>query len=239
MNIEPLKTVNKNQIKKLNDFLSGLDNKNNALNVNQTSGFFTAILSAPSLIMPSMHNPIIFGGNPTFESEQQSVSMLSIVMGLRNTIAAELTKKIFNLLLWEKGNLVAYKDASLSAISDWCQGYCTGAQIDPIWMQSDEAIAFLLPFSVLADQFDLTAQEDYNETIIGNPDFHKEQYRSQLPTFIKDFYKYWEEARKLSSPVYGKNEMLLELEPTNSPDELCPCGSNKKFIDCCKTKIFH
>jgi uncharacterized protein len=239
MNITPLKSITKDQIKKLNDFLLSLDSENNAMNVNEAQGLFTAILSAPSLIMPSMYNAIIFGGNPVFESEEQSAMILSFIMGLRNNIANELNKKIFNLMLWENEKLIPYQEATLAAISEWCKGYCIGAQIDPVWSENQEANVFLLPFNVLSDQIYFSDDEDYSQETIVSSDQDKEQYRSHLPIFVKDFYKYWEDQRKISSPIYGKDELLFWLEPKTAPDTICPCGSNKKFIDCCKTKKFH
>jgi yecA family protein len=243
MNITPPKTINKEQIKKLNDFLIGLDDRNKNMNVNQANGLFTAILSAPSLAMPSMYNQIILGSNPEFESEQQAALILSFIMGLRNSVATELNKKIFKLMLWENEKLIPYQEASLNSIAEWCQGYCTGAETDPVWSESNEAIAFLLPFSILADQFG-NILEDYDLNLVGDsdfssPDYQKEQFRFQLPTFIKNFYKYWEKERKMSIPVCGKDEVLFWLEPKTLPNDLCPCGSNKKFIDCCKMKLFH
>lgn len=237
MNIDIDKALNKPQVKELNDFLTRSPHKNQ-MNYNQINGFLTAIISAPSLIMPSMYNPVIFGHNPTFISEQEAAKVLCLTATLRNSISIELNKKIFNLLLWEKERLVAYQDASLETIAQWCEGYCQGTQLDHTWMENNEAVSLLLPFSILANHFDLSA-ENYNHLLNDNTAHHKEQYRSQIPNFIKKIYKLWEEPRKLSRPIFGSNEMLLWLEPKITPNSLCFCGSNKKLIDCCKLKPFH
>jgi uncharacterized protein len=238
MNIEPQKNLTKADLKQLDKFLSR-DRNPAPMNLTIAHGFFSAILSAPSLILPSRYNPYLFGGNPEFESEIQAQVILSLILTLRLQVNTELNKKIFKPLLWSNGKIEEYQTASMDLISQWCFGYCLGVQVDPQWTSNNNALSQLLPFTILSNQGDYEIENSTINYLVQGSDVHKEAYRSHLPNYVKEFYKYWESSRRNPEPIVGEDEEVYWLEPKTMPDALCPCDSGKKFIDCCGFKIIH
>jgi hypothetical protein len=107
----------------------------------------------------------------------------------------------------------------------------------------------LLPFGVLSGEFNLKGEKDNEGNIIEDDAPHKERMKQKLPLFIKDLFDGFQEHRKvLVHPGFriqdGNDTYELNLDKFNHTEpirnqnkigrnELCPCGSGKKYKKCC------
>jgi uncharacterized protein len=239
MPIIPKRAISKRELQTLNVFLTAEYDDAKPLNLTQAHGFLCAIASAPTMIMPSKYQPILFGGYPEFKTMEQVQSIMNITMMFYNSIVSMLSKnKPFVPLLWDDG-IVDYRKASFDLVGQWCDGYLRCIGVDPIWSTDENAINHLFPFCVLADSFDLVGGLDDKGNVIKEDSWHKAKYKKELPLYIKYFYKLWREHRANPRPLYGNNDSVIR--PKTGRNEACPCGSGKKFKKCCgsPSRIVH
>jgi yecA family protein len=126
----------------LGEFLAGSPG---AMSVAEAQGFFTALGSAPTTIMPSVWQPRVLGEAEP-RSRQEAERVMELLMRLYNQALSGL----------EEGRPL---DAELledeDALALWCSGYIEATRLDDQWSSDDEGIMRLFPFAVLADQVDL------------------------------------------------------------------------------------
>lgn len=241
MPIIPRRDLSKKELQKLNAFLTAKYNDAKPLNLTQAHGFLCAIASAPTMIMPSQYQPVLFGGHPEFESMEQAQDIINLTMIFHNSIVSMLMgNKPFIPLLWDDG-IVDYDKASFALVGQWCEGYLRGTEVDPIWLNDDNAIAHLLPFGVLAERYDLVGGLDDKENVIQDDYQYKVKYKKELPTYIKQFYEFWREHRKSPQALYANDRPITRAQPKTGRNEACPCGSGQKFKKCCgsPSRVIH
>jgi uncharacterized protein len=235
-----------NELEQLHEFLSSPHDGASPMNLTECHGFLTAILSAPSLIMPSKWEPILLGGHPNFESIEQATNIIQLIGRFNNQISKELREsEYFEPVIFDNGSVVAYQKASLEMIAEWCDGYLKGSKLDPLWCSDEIGAASLFPFAVFARRVDLRGTKDTEGNIIEDDTLHKERIKKKLPSFIKDIFNRWLEHRKNPQILSGsednddvydfgsaKNESIRNLDKVGR-NELCPCGSGKKYKKCC------
>ncbi len=78
--------VTKEELQQLEEFLIADYVDAKPLNLTQAHGFLSAVASAPSLIMPSKYQEILFGGQPEFASIKQVQAIINIIAMLLNEI---------------------------------------------------------------------------------------------------------------------------------------------------------
>lgn len=250
---EPL---NDNEIKELHAFLSFPHEDAKPMSLTECHGFLTAIVSAPTLIMPSQWQPVLFGGQPTFASMDEATTIIQLIGRFNNQISSKLRKDkpfepfIFNA---DKIEIIPYLEASFEAIGEWCKGYLQGSKIDSLWYLDEMAVANLFPFGVFAGKIDIRGEKGIDGKVIEYDIQHKSRYKQNLPAYIKDFFNHWQEHRKISVPVpdfiirdgdttYEINrDMFYRKEPIRNPhkigrNDICSCGSGKKYKRCCLAK---
>lgn len=98
-------------------FLQGCED---AMSVPELYGFLTAIVSAPSPLMPSEWQREVFG-EPEFESEEEVRKIFGTLMGLDNQIIHALSQGVI-LGLDDLGDG--------AAVSAWSAGYLRAAALD-------------------------------------------------------------------------------------------------------------
>jgi len=244
------KPITLNELKQLHKFLSSECDCAEPMTITEAHGFLTAILSAPTLIMPSKWQPVLFGGHPEFKSQEQAMSVIGLVNRFYNAINSELrsSNDIFNILLFENGNIVPVEQASLDLAKEWCRGYLEGVELDKFWSDDKEGDKLLLPFAVIACQAIFTGgigngvknkDSDPFEEVLK----HRKEAWSLLPSYVKEVYGYWLNRR--NSPIEDNDEIYdnTKIRGTSKigRNESCPCGSGKKYKKCCllKEEVLH
>lgn len=229
------KTIEIKELKYLNDFLIQPHQDSKPFPLTKMHGFFCAIISAPSLIMPSQYLPILLDGSPAFESEEHAKSIIDILSRFYNNISTQLKKGEKMLpFIWQNNEAIRYTDASFELIQCWCSGYLAGVRLDPVWMKNKPGIALLFPLGVLANEFSLKGSLDNKGNPIEDDLPFKEESRKLLPEDIKIIYNFWEKGRQNGNPpIYEKEKPIIRKQAKIGRNEKCPCDSGKKFKKCC------
>jgi len=215
------------EIETLAVFLHGLPNPD-ALTFEAVDGFFCALICGPDLVLPSEYLPHIWGdadAHAPFSSEAEADAILSLLMRHWNAIVREFEESEVYLPLMAEDNI----DEDGVEGRAWALGFMRGARLR--WdgwqaMFGDENEGQLLVIPVLAGEVDpdwppepLTpqAREDLlKDLIVGVARAHRRFVRKATPDELQT------QPFRRPAPKIGRNQP-------------CPCGSGKKFKQCCWT----
>jgi uncharacterized protein len=232
------------ELKQLHGFLSSTYEDAEPMSLTKAHGFLTAILSAPTLIMPSQWQPVLLGGYPEFESKEQAITIIGLIDRLYNEINRELRvdHNSFSILLFENGNKVPVNQASLDLAKEWCRGYLEGAELDESWSEDEKVNRYLLPFEIVARQAIYTGNigkgvyDKDSDPMEGELEHRKEASWRLLPDYVKELHSYWLNYRNNPSQNNKSYNNHTKRIPKVGRNELCSCGSGKKYKKCCSLK---
>ena len=217
--MEPLSDA---ELQRLEDMLGSDIFHGDAMALDELQGFLCAVLAGPELIMPSQWMPVALGESPRYESDEQAEEALGLVTRFYNQIARS--------LLEGKGmDFVLYRadESSEYDYETWCRAYLEGVDFSPVLWEdagdADEVEELLFPIVTLAGE--LPAKTRRRLT----PDELSELFeacREDLPAVLLDIHRYWLALRDRPSPA-------RRSEAKVGRNEICPCGSGKKFKHCC------
>jgi len=225
------------------DFLeSVLDScKNeNAMNLEMLDGFFAALICSPQLVVPSRYLPEIWGGadkadDQAFESMEQAERFMTLLMAHWNSIAHTLqNEEIYLPLLLEDSNGIALGN-------DWAQGFLRGMDFHPAdWMElldDEEHGSAMVAIFVLAHEHDPDPKmRSYKEPI---DEARREQLLAGLAAGTKKIYRYFEPHRQMGAHVKEAKASYRRESPKIGRNAPCPCGSGKKYKQCCGRATLH
>ena len=199
--------------------------KGEAMALDELQGFLCAVISAPDTILPSAWLPVALGESPEYENQQQAEEVLGLVMRFYNDIAHALQQgEGIALQLYHPEGEEDYDFQS------WCSGYFDGVELSEVdWYEAgdpDELDELLFPFGVLAGDLDHFLHDSGRSAIT-----EKEKAellaacREGIAGAVMRTYRYWLARRsaktaRREAPKVGRNDP-------------CPCGSGKKFKQCC------
>jgi len=192
-------------------------------------GFLAGILVCPDLVLPREWLPIVWGGSdsdeaPVFESTKEADQLIELIIEHYNSIAADLQRgpghyaPLFDIdmrnddVLWEI----------------WIDGFDTARQLRAMaWTEipsGDEktrnAWAGLVTLVQIGRGESMLPKEQVDDLIAKAPDL--------IPHYIETL-----NAWRISQQVAGQ----FRTEPPKfgkvGRNELCPCGSGKKYKRCC------
>lgn len=193
-----------------------------AMPIDKLHGFLCAVVSAPDTIPPSRWVPEAMGGEPNFESKEQAKELAALMMRFYDTVAATLQEnQPLELILKARSGTLDYET--------WCNGYILGWALSrEEWLRpGNEALKKLtFPIMLLSGAFKEGA-EAQGEEFMPEDEYAKLQQKciAALPNAVAGIHDFWLSRRKAvpitrESPKVGRND-------------LCPCGSGKKFKQCC------
>jgi uncharacterized protein len=191
-----------------------------AMPLDALQGLFFALAAAPDPVLPSRWIPVALGEAPRYESEAQAQQVLELVMRYYNQCVRAAATDDFALLLYRR------EDGG-EDLATWCAGYLEGVDAaTPGWHEAgdpDEVDELLFPFVVLAGEL---------------PDKEKRQFR---PAEWRDLVKSCEdtigdaivEVRDYWNALRNPPQTVRRESPKIGRNDPCPCGSGKKFKQCC------
>jgi uncharacterized protein len=193
-------------------------------------GFLCAVISGPDLIPPSVWLPEALGESPEYQSPEQAEEAMGLVMKFYNTVASTLAnKEDFDLILY---NLEENPDELDYA--PWCDGYLFGSQIgESNWFEaageyaedlSDKMEVFFLLSGLLKED-----ALEHKEPWLSEKEEKRRMAlaREAFPATINAIYQFWLAQRTIPSPMRRESPKVGRNDP-------CPCGSGKKFKQCCR-----
>ncbi len=211
----------------LDQFLISDATPEECMDISMLDGFLTALVVGPNMLMPSQWLPAIYGeteGDPmAWESAEQAQHILGLILRHMNDIVWRLREAPdeYEPVIYEREQ----EGKTISIIDEWCFGFIKGVQVDAkAWaplFESDDEKAFILPIILYGTEGGWKELESKPELA----DKH-EQFAESLADCVLEIQEYWLTQRKTAMT-------LRREEPKIGRNELCPCGSGKKFKKCC------
>ena len=217
------------ELDRLEDLLASDVFKSEAMTLDMLQGFLCAVVSGPEPILPSVWLPEVLGESPEYASGEQAQEVLDLLMKFYNSIATALAnREDFDLILYgleENPDELDYVP--------WCDGYVYGTQIgEANWFEAAGEYAedlsekmevfFMLNGLLKEDALKhnepwLSAKEEARRVALAQEAF---------PSTISGIYQFWQAQRSTPGTLRRESDKVGRNDP-------CPCGSGKKFKQCC------
>lgn len=202
--------------------------KGRAMRLDKLQGFLCAVISGPDMIAPSQWMPEAMGIEPEYESLEQAKEFMALMMGYYNDVASSLQNdqppKLILKSCTPGGKRLDYQV--------WCEGYILGWGLSTQeWLQpGNEPLKKLtFPILYLSGAFKEETERRGKKYEPGEEDQKVWQdCADMLPQAVAAIYNFWISKRKQAPILRGL--------PKVGRNDLCPCGSGKKFKQCCGDK---
>jgi len=191
--------------------------------ISTLDGFFTAIVSGPDIIPPSVWLPSVWGDfEPEWKSEEAFSEVIALLMRHMNGIVQVLMEypEDFEPIFFER----KVKDKTYTIVDEWCEGYYRGAELLSMQWQTggDEIAALLAPIFAFTEALEWKAHD--------LPEDELEQLQQVIAPNAREIHAYWLERRFDQPPL---DLPIRRSEPKVGRNDPCPCGSGKKYKKCC------
>ena len=201
-----------------------------ALNIEQLDGFFAALIAGPESVMPSEYYREVFGGEMAdaceFGSLDEANEILGLMMRHWNTIASVLHKgEVYLPLLLEDADGMGHGN-------DWARGFMRGMGMrHEGWAElvnDEEQGGCLIPMMMLYHEHDEDPEMRPNPI---SPE-KREEVIVHVAAGLVAAYRYFREHRE--APIGTTfTPGPRRHAPKVGRNELCPCGSGKRYKRCC------
>ena len=232
---DPFTPLNDIEIEQLDEFLLNrindddyiADSDEGVINVSELDGFFTAIVSGPTMTPPSQWMAALWGDyEPEWKDESDFSDVFSLLMRHMNSISTYLMEapKDFEPLFLEH----ITEDKTFTIVDEWCEGYMRGVMLTAEQWRLDkpEIKTYLEPIiSFTVDRVVQTHNSFKGQEVIN--------LHNAIKLNVREIHAYWL-ARREEQPIYGSSELPVKHnKPRVGRNEPCPCGSGKKYKKCC------
>lgn len=213
---------------RLEDLLASENFHGEAMTLDAMQGFLCAVISSPDMVSPG--DWIVEAiGEPTYDSDEQREEVMSLLMKFYNSIAGALANdQDFDLILYGLEDNPEQLDYAA-----WCDGYVFGSQIgETDWFEaageyaedlSEKMEVFFLLNGALKEE-----AIEHKEPWLSPKDEQRVMTEAEeaFPSTIGDIYRFMQTLKSSAEPVRRGAPKVGRNDP-------CPCGSGKKFKQCC------
>jgi uncharacterized protein len=224
------------EFERLSGVLGRFDNEH-PMNLEQLDGFLAALICGPEIVHPSEYLPVICGDDMVLEDSfgAQSVlqDFLSLVMRHWNVIADTLhSGDVFLPLLLED-------ESGISHANDWAKGFLRGMEFHKEqWaalLDDDEHGGLLVPIFALAHEHDPDPEMRPHKEAMSAED--RERLIVGAAAGVTGIHRYFQGQRLVES--FDNATTIRRTVPKIGRNDPCPCGSGKKFKQCCGRTTLH
>lgn len=221
MNQGPL---NEKELEWLDELLMKYGHDDSVMDVSELDGMLTAILSGPHAIEPAQWLTALWGGEkhiPRWTSEREMSLFMNLTFQHMNDIEDRLidAPEQFEPLFGYREE----DDNEYVVVEDWCYGYMRGVAQDD-WSALPENLQPALAAIALHGQ-----EENVGKLEQMTPEEY-EQSQAEIGPAALQLHQYWQ-AKRAEEPQ--ARQMPVTAEPKVGRNDPCPCGSGKKFKNCC------
>ena len=226
------------ELERLSAVLGRFDNQR-PMNLEQLDGFFAALICGPVNVPPSEYLPVILGDDmileDTFKAQRVLQDFLSLIMRHWNVIVDTLQSgEVFLPLLLEDEN-------GTTRANDWANGFLRGMELRRTeWaalLNDEEHGGWLVPIFALAHEHDPDPEmRPYKEPISAEA---REKLIVGAAAGVTGIYRYFEAQRLVEKHLLGNASTFHRSMPKVGRNDPCPCGSGKKFKQCCGRTTLH
>ena len=206
-----------------------------SMNLEQLDGFLAALICGPELVPPSKYLPKIWGNQTVFEDTSSVQVFMSLLMRHWNAIADTLNSgEVYLPLLLED-------ESGITHGNDWANGFLRGMEFGKedwaLLLEDEDHGGSLVAIFALANEH--------------NPDPKMRRYKDPISTELREtlivsaaagtmqIYQYFKAQRLLADDPLGNMPDFLCTMPKIGRNDPCPCGSGKKFKQCCGKITLH
>lgn len=236
MNIQDEGPLTDAEIRELDQFLTDAEGIEDSMDISTLDGFVTAIVCGPKTILPSEWIRWVWdmeNGDdaPEFVSQAQAKRILGLLMRHMNDIASTLHREPnqYEPLLMENPN----DGDPIPILDEWCSGFMKAVQLDstgwlPVTVGNPELISTMTLYGT-EEGWEILKRKNLSL------DEHKALAEGLAGT-VRKIHALWLEHRR-GQMANGPLPKAVRREPARNPkkvgrNELCPCGSGKKFKQC-------
>lgn len=198
------------------------------MNLDALDGFLTALVIGPETIMPVEWLPHVWGAagvddSPLFQSPQQAERIIGLIMRMMNVLIYQLDEHTSDYMPLPDLTTFDNDEAKRYAVRMWCLGFIEGMNIRPSsWqplLKNEKGASTILAISIVAGVLrdKLTIDEE-----------KEQEHWKLIPDAVLEAREFWLPRRQ--EAIDG-----LKQAKTATPgrNELCPCGSGRKYKKCC------
>jgi len=223
MNSEMNHPLSDEELDELDQFLMSDAVHDEAMDLSMMDGFLTALAIGPNTLPPSRWLPEIWGGPMTWQSEAQAKHIMSLVFRHANDILFELRSypDEFEPLLYER----EHEGKKIPIIDEWCAGFVQAMALDDAaWqplLDAEEGAELLYPIMLYGSEAGW--EELQKDSALAG---RHEEFAAALGECVIAIMEWWLPVRKAKSTLRRETPKVGRNDP-------CPCGSGKKFKQCC------
>jgi uncharacterized protein len=222
--------LSEEELNELEQFLLIDSMPDDCMNIAMLDGFLVGLSIGPETLSPSQWLPVIWGETDdqpmNWESLTQMQHIISLVMRMYNDRVHDLQEGIddFEPLLY----MDKQDGQSRPILDDWCLGFVLAIQLDPegweplIAAEPEAEGGGLLTPMLLYGTEEGWAQLQENLDLKA----HHQEFADAIGPCVIGIRDYWLPHRKAAA-TYRRESAKV------GRNDLCPCGSGKKFKKCC------
>lgn len=213
----------------LDDFLLSERCAEDSMTMDTLHGYLTALAIGPLEAPMSTWLPQVWsesGDAPEFRSEKEASRITGLIARYMNEILItfEVAPKEYEPLFCE----MEHEGKPLLDAEPWVRGFWEGMQLlrghwDPLF-QSDVA-DLMRPFYLLGSD----ELEEEEQVLVDTPE-KRHRLAIEVEANIPAIQRFWKPLRKSSITPAERTA------PKTGRNDPCPCGSDKKFKQCCANK---
>ncbi len=224
MNPKPLTDT---ELDRLEELLESEVFQDEAMRLDEIQAMLTAIVSAPVPVAPAIWLPEALGEGMAAGGDPVVEETLELLMRLNNDIAAA-------LLADETISPVLYPlDESCEEYdyATWADSYVFGAGLAGDWFElagkhAEDLSELLEPLFLLNGMLKEDAEKSGERWFTPTEEARLvADIQDNLPVIVQTLYNFWRNKR-------GAGQVERE-EPKSGRNDPCPCGSGRKFKQCC------
>jgi uncharacterized protein len=210
-----------------------------SMNLEQLDGFFAALISGPQIVPPSGYLPVICGDEmvlrDTANAQPVLQDFLSLIMRHWNAITDTLhSGEVFLPLLLQDEN-------GITPANDWATGFLRGMEFHKEeWaylLADEEHGGWLVPIFALANEHSPDPEmRPYKEPVSTEL---REQLIVGAAAGVTGIYRHFKTQRLVEKELYSNATTFRRSMPKVGRNDPCPCGSGKKFKQCCGKPTLH
>lgn len=195
-------------------------NDDSILDASELDGFFVALISGPEVLPASRWLPALWGGTvPKFGKEAELQRFMNLlIQHINNCVLMLMEYPAEFVALFHEHE---HQGATITIVEEWCFGYMRGMALAqwPLLPATEAAQLAAISLHGSEENFSLLEQM--------SPAQHQHSVQAIEPA-VRGLHAYWLAQRsKHASPA----PLRAAVQPgRNDP---CPCGSGKKFKQCC------
>ena len=237
----PPSHLDEDQIERLANLLDQRAVPFKGFNLEALDGFLSALVVSPSPVMPDEWQPVVWGGKPpTWADEEEAFQVQTLLTGHWNGCAARVFHDGDDLpdhlapLMWlpedpEAAGGGELREEELDVGHDWALGFFTAVALREdewdLWLDETEWIEEI--FDMLGRLVADEALESDDPSGSQAPADYQERLSIvlSLPGMLADLNQHRIEQQTPRKPI--------RRDATPGRNELCSCGSGKKYKKCC------